>query len=207
MDENLGRYENEDINSLLKEALTKVERDYLFSENPSGNDIFIERVFAYELYHQMRVIFPDEHGLVNGEYRKYLKIVSSMKNNTLFNTRTYIPDIVVHQPSTLDKNLLAIEIKISPDLTWKDLNQDLEKLNFYTNPDISKGLGFKMGVMLIANYDIRGILPDDKKAKLKEFLEKNTSIAIWIFSFNEDKNNGRVTTIEIIRGDSDLSLG
>ncbi|GBR06880.1 hypothetical protein HW511_13775 [Asaia siamensis] len=199
--EKLGRYEKKEILELLKRALKNVSADYVLLGHPSELDIFVERVFAYELYHQMRLLFRDKHGVVNGEYRKYLKLIPDIDNN-----KTYIPDLVVHQPSTLDRNFLAIEIKTSPSLNRNDLKRDLGKLEFYTRPPKLEGLGFQLGVMLIVNYDIEKEITCDKSLKdeLRSFLEKYPRNSIWTLSFEKEKDGIFVPIVKTFMSDSPI---
>ena len=166
-------WSKEECIKTLEEAILAVAPEYFRVELPSGKHQHGERVFAYELYHQMRGRFPTKHGNIHGEYRKALAHVPHVKDN-----RTFVPDLVLHQSGSTDENLLAIEIKASRRPSVKEVIHDLEKLEFYTSPN---GLNYKIGVMLILNSSVRTLLKqDDSAAKwIAASLSRGPRVAIW----------------------------
>jgi hypothetical protein len=157
----------------LQKAILAVAPSYFRVEMPDGNSQYGERIFAYELYHQMRIHFPSEHGKLHGEYRKGLRHVPELEDH-----RTYIPDLILHQSGTIDSNLLAIEIKTSAKLNIADLLDDIKKLEYYTNP---RKLNFKMGVMIVTNFSILDACHKDtpKMKQVAEIVRRAPRIAIW----------------------------
>jgi hypothetical protein len=91
----------------FKNALLRVAPDYFCVELPDGSHAYQERIFAYELYHQVRLQFT-EHWYVNGEFRKGLSLVPRVDRRDWV-----IPDLVIHQPATTENNLVVVEIKSS----------------------------------------------------------------------------------------------
>jgi hypothetical protein len=158
----------------FKNALLRVAPDYFCVGLPDGSQAYQERIFAYELYHQVRLQFT-EHWYVNGEFRKGLSLVPRV------NRRDWvIPDLVIHQPATIENNLVAVEIKSSQNLAPTDLLADLQKLEMFTDP--KQGLGFCIGIMLIVNSDFNHVFSrasDDLKASIAKILEKGPRVAIW----------------------------
>ncbi|HVJ08579.1 MAG TPA: hypothetical protein VM554_09350 [Acidisarcina sp.] len=174
----------------FKNALLLVAPEYFCVELPDGSQACQERVFAYELYHQVRLQFT-EYWYVNGEFRKGLSLVPRV------NRRDWvIPDLVIHQPATIENNLVAVEIKSSPDLAPTDLLADLKKLEMFTDPE--QGLGFAIGIMLIVNADFNCVFSrasDDVKASIAQILEKGPRVAIWNIARPEadgDYGDGRL---------------
>lgn len=93
-----------DIKSLLKEATSKISSDYFqLALAGSKMEIYRERLYCYELYHQLRNIWPagSEYQL-GGEIDKqgHEIIDSNVK-----------PDFLVHVPGSMDKNHTIIEVK------------------------------------------------------------------------------------------------
>lgn len=117
-------------------SLMRVERKYmLWPYNMSNNDNIqtIERVFAYEFYHQWRNVteeFYYQNLIINGEIRK---------DGTIYrhpNIGTVYPDLILHeQQNNMNRQLIACEIKTSKALNHangkKGFGKDLIKLSNY----------------------------------------------------------------------------
>lgn len=116
--------------TVLREAIAAVEDDYYQvdfygSEEPK----YRERVFCYELYHQLRLRLSYNFNYkLHGEMDK--KTHAKYRSNTLL--RGSAPDFIVHQQSEMNQNLSVIEVKHAQ----SDLNKilrDIDKLNEFIN--------------------------------------------------------------------------
>ncbi len=191
----------------FREALLRVATPYFRSMLPNDQFAHGERVFAYELYHQMRLSFKGAW-YVNGEFRKGMRVVPEICSDAVM-----IPDLVVHQPDSLEENLLAVEIKAAPRLRTDQLIMDAEKLDFYTRPTQHKpaGLGFAVGIMLIVNADFPAFynrLPTNKAKRLRSAFGRFGQVAIWNIAqpiANRDDSAGKLepTCLNILRTDWD----
>lgn len=102
--------------SLLSEATEAIGRDYFLLPvaNADGGDPIVqyrERVYAYELYHQLRVRWPRDwaYSLAGEVDKRGHPLIRNILNNAK-------PDLLVHIPGRMDANLAAIEIKpLRPD--------------------------------------------------------------------------------------------
>ncbi len=162
----------------LQDALLAVSPDYFNYADPDGRRRYGERVFAYELYHQMRLRFPLSH-YVDGEFQKGLRAIPELER-----TETLIPDLVIHHRDELTKNLLAIEIKTSSRIDGSDLLRDMQKLEFHTRPHRPEGggLDFQVGVLLIVNSSFReGLrrMKDDERRAFGESSQNAPRVAVW----------------------------
>src|SRR4030043_1988755 len=88
----------------LMKAGEKIEPHY-FQIPTAGSDelIYRERVYCYELYHQLRIALGDDFSYkLDGEVDKagHLSIRGGKK-----------PDFIVHIPDEMDRNLVVIEVK------------------------------------------------------------------------------------------------
>lgn len=160
----------------LKNALFSVDPSYYSVITPLEDSQYIERVFAYELYHQMRLRFPVKNGcvdsmVIHGEYRKALKFVPDLENE-----RTVIPDLVVHQSQTLQNNLLAIEIKSSRYPKPKDIIADLDKLRYY-----SQRLRFDVTLLIMINSKFEDVYfkNDADRNEISSILHSCGKVRIW----------------------------
>lgn len=118
----------------------------------------VERVFAYELYHQWSNLLGSNSPLVlNGETRKDFEKVVYLKK------KYYYPDMVLHHKDVLssDSNMLVCEIKRKDNLDG--MEEDIKKLSMFLSEKLrpkKQNLSwrpYKRGVFLIidsSNEDV-----------------------------------------------------
>lgn len=114
---------------------------------------YSERGFAYELYHQLRILIDHERSQRDFFPEYYLQ--GEIKKIDLFQLRevfgyfslggNVIPDMLFHVPSQ-DQNAFVIEIKAQPELSEGDLEKDLLKLSRFLN-----GYYYQKAVFLSVN--------------------------------------------------------
>ncbi|HVV55171.1 MAG TPA: hypothetical protein VHC47_07600 [Mucilaginibacter sp.] len=103
--------------------------------NVVGNDIVRtgERIFCYELYHQLRLLmgpmrdqFP--HLYLQGELRKHQvpELLEAMNIGEL--DGNYMPDFLLHTPGSTDDHPYVIEVKTDRFLTYPQVTGDLKKV-------------------------------------------------------------------------------
>lgn len=187
-----------------KEAVLAIAPDYFAVSLPDGTQKHQERVLAYELYHQLRQRF-DRNWYVNGEFRKGLSLVPCVGR-----TDWVIPDIVIHQPHTVERNLLVMEIKSDPSTNFEALLADVRKLEMYTDP--YAGLNFSIGVMLAANFDFVELFmraSSHARSELVKLLAKGPRVAIWnVPSAISNEGSGKLLSdcLRCFRADDVLTL-
>lgn len=109
------------FNVALREA-TRVIEEHYFQLPVAGAEapIFRERVYCYELYHQLRCALPRDFPYVlNGEVDKGGHPILRDDLGPLK------PDFIVHMPHSEVQNLVVVEVKsvsMSPGDFLKDLN-------------------------------------------------------------------------------------
>jgi len=98
-----------------------------------------ERVYCYELYHQMRCHWPDEEGYtLNGELDKAAHpVLSGLGLGKLK------PDFLVHRPGDMRGNHAVIEVKCS-NARMQGLNKDIETLTRFR-----RAAGYKRAILLV----------------------------------------------------------
>jgi len=97
----------QELNQLFSEATASI--DHLYFQLPiDGSDpIFRERVYCYELYHQLRRIWPPHSPFkVNGEVDK-----QGHRRIQATGARAASPDLLIHIPGSMAENHAIIEIK------------------------------------------------------------------------------------------------
>jgi DNA mismatch repair ATPase MutS len=140
---------------------------------------FIERVFAYELYHQFRIImdsFPQLYGhlVLNGEVRK-----NGFNESIICKNHIY-PDLVLHRNQTTkskDSQKLFIEIK-SKSFSNEQLENDFKKLL----TAVSERLNFEEAVFISINLNPKDVLNELKKVINKIQVSPSELEKIWFLS-------------------------
>ena len=96
-----------------------------------------ERVYAYELYHQLRQLWPQKLAKysLGGEVDKSGHPL--IRGNELDNAK---PDLIVHVPGGMSGNLAVVEIKPAP-RAREGADQDLRKLAAFCDPERGKYAG------------------------------------------------------------------
>lgn len=94
----------ENFTEILEHATAAVPPEYFLLPVYGTDPIYRERVYCYELYHQLRCIWPEKTLYrLNGEVDK--------RNHPYFqNEQQPKPDLLVHEPGQGD-NFTAIEVK------------------------------------------------------------------------------------------------
>ncbi len=196
---------------IFKQGLINVNESYYSIERwgnvnnlPENTNFerYLERVFCYELYHQVRRIMDISEQILpnifrdvsfNGELRKEIIQVILLPQNILPLEARYMPDFLLHSPGNFDNQLLIVEVKTNPELTYAQIQDDLLKIEQFI-----KNYKYKQGIFLITNNDYNRIIDllnspivlnwiDLKiinKDKIKVLLKKSTD-DIFEFSLNE----------------------
>jgi len=115
------------IDQILRKATAHIGREY-FELPVAGqeNPIYRERVYCYELYHQLRLGWPKGTPYsLSGEVDKSGHPL--IRNNGLDHAK---PDFLVHVPGDMDQNLLVVEVK-PVNAKADDIKTDLKKLTAF----------------------------------------------------------------------------
>ena len=148
----------EDLCSALEEVSPEYKKWILYNTDASGEvketqESYCERVFAYELYHQLRLIMEPCRGHVEERYRELILNGEQVKLDNLYKhlfeglsklsekfkkegENKIIPDLVLHKNiGTIDKDgqIYLVEIKMGENTNALD---DLEKLTLLTKSEL-----------------------------------------------------------------------
>ncbi|HBQ6493292.1 methionyl-tRNA formyltransferase-like protein [Klebsiella pneumoniae] len=159
-----------ELSNILEQASLKISENYFCLNRFESPTVLRERHYCYELYHQMRCIWPSHNEyILSGEIDKashyYIKdLVGSFP----------IPDLLIHIPGTMN-NEAIIEVKTTK-LERNGIEKDITNLSIFLEK-----AEYKRAIFLIFGEDF-----SDKK------LEKIKSI------YSQMSNNGiNVQPIEI----------
>lgn len=139
---------------MLFKAIIKVDKKYYHTINPvsNSNDTIdqLERIFAYELYHQWSIILDDYYQgipeedrlIINGEIGKHMLDL------------TKYPDMVLHKGhSDTQHQEIVVEIKRKVGIKGDNLAKDIIKIsNFMTEGYMGCDASpYKNGVFILTN--------------------------------------------------------
>lgn len=129
----------QELDQILREATRRVARCYFWLEIAGGAPVFRERVYCYELYHQMRCLWPvDCIYTLNGEVDKaghpLLRELTASRLK---------PDLLVHGPGYMALNHAIIEVK-STTASERQLAKDFQTLQRF-----QFHVGYQRAILLV----------------------------------------------------------
>jgi len=163
----------DELDALIKEATSKIANAYFFLPT-IGGEKYRERVYAYELYHQLRSIWTSPRFFLNGEVDK--------KGHPSFPPkRGPQPDLIVHEPNTMN-NIAVFEIKAC-NAQDSGIDADLRKLKYFK--------GDKVGY-LRAIYLIYGTSAENCAQRIITRAGYEPDIEIWLHSAPTEQARRRI---------------
>ena len=150
------RFENETIeNEILKnikKAIEKIEKKFYSVISANGKERIRERVFCYELYHQLRLIDFDCNFDIHSELDK-----------AGFYNIDVIPDFLFHKQG-FDENYCIMEVKGK--FHKNGIHKDFETLNKFLCEQ--KGIkAYRLAIFLLFNQSLEAFL---------NFLKRNRKV-------------------------------
>ena len=146
---------------MIKGSLDNVGDEYYkITTTYESSGIVRERVFCYELYHQMRLV-QSERGLndvqIHGEIDKNGHI--AFDRNARKN-----PDFVFHVPGMMEGNAIVVEVKGKLEGTYQDgICKDIGTLSKFTD----NRYYYRLGVLIIYNYNL-----EEFRKKMGQFFKE-----------------------------------
>ena len=115
-----------ELTDLLTRATEGVPADYFYLAIHGGPSVYRERVYCYELYHQLRSRWPSGSTYrLNGEVDKSgHPLLRDMRADHAK------PDFLVHTPGDMEGNYAVIEVK-RPGASERAIRADLDKLALF----------------------------------------------------------------------------
>lgn len=160
---------------LLEEATKGVASPYFLLpiagvvDSWPEEEVYRERVYAYELYHQLRKRWPWSGGPAKWPYYLCGEIDKSgqPRFKGIQGLEGVKPDLLVHEPGTMDHNLVAVEIKVFCSKDSKAFIGDFKKLSLCCQPESIGGAGYQLGVLLVYGSDVGRAVTDGIAARDK----------------------------------------
>lgn len=135
----------EQLTQILQDATAAIGAEYFLLPIHGAGPVYRERVYCYELYHQMRLRWPPDCVYrLNGE-------VDKMGHPYFQDGGEPKPDLLVHEPGH-GNNYAIIEVK-SCHAAADGIRKDLHTLSRFRNE-----MGYRRAVYLIYGADHGGML-------------------------------------------------
>jgi hypothetical protein len=113
------------LEEIIAAASATVAPEYFQLPVADADSVYRERVYAYELYHQLRCVWGHFPFSLGGEVDK--------KGNPHFQDGPYAtskPDLLIHVPGEMERNLACVEVKPFA-RPVAEFTSDLEKLTWF----------------------------------------------------------------------------
>jgi hypothetical protein len=148
----------EQLRNFITDATKDIAQEYFLlpvADREGGEPLvqYRERVYAYELYHQLRRRWPPWRYSLGGEVDKRRHPI--IRDGCLKNVK---PDLIVHVPRDMNHNLAVIEIKALP-AEEKAVKTDLQKLIAFRNMDG----GYAAAFLLVFGESVERVLDYGKR--------------------------------------------
>ena len=159
----------QELTEVLQEATRSIESAYFHLDIDGGDPVYRERVYCYELYHQMRSHWPpDCPYYLNGEIDKAAHPIL-----TALGASHAKPDLLVHQPGYMKGNYAIIEVK-PPQPALLEIRIDLEKLALFVTR-----VGYRRAIYLHYGYGIDASLIE-RVERIASLIGGLPPIELWV---------------------------
>lgn len=159
----------EELSQVLADATRSIEAGYFRLNIDGGDPIYRERVYCYELYHQMRMHWPSGCPFyLNGEIDK-----SAHPILTELGAAYAKPDLLVHQPGYMTGNHAIIEVK-SARAVSSGIRKDLNTLSLFI-----KKVNYQRAIYLLYGDDIDRRLID-RIARVASRVKNLAAVELWV---------------------------
>jgi len=134
----------QELSDLLAEASAGITPGFFRLSIHGGLPVYRERVYCYELYHQMRKLWPDACAFtLNGEVDK-----TAHPTLTALGAAGFKPDLLVHKPGDMQGNHAVIEVK-SVQAARRNCRKDLNTLAVF-----KRKVGYARAIYLVYGAEV-----------------------------------------------------
>ena len=157
-----------ELTRIITDATAGIGPGYFHLSIDGGDSIYRERVYCYELYHQMRLNWPDHTEFyLNGEVDKAAHPIL----RTLGADHAK-PDLLVHRPGYMTGNHAIIEVK-SSEADAEGIRKDLETLSLFKSK-----VGYQRSIYII--YGQKAAAVADRVIRIARELKGLEDIELWL---------------------------
>jgi hypothetical protein len=164
----------DELSQILRDATLCIEHCYFELPIDGGPSVLRERVYCYELYHQMRVLWPATSEFkLNGEIDKQAHPIL-----TQLGAAGAKPDFLIHAPGHMAGNHAIIEVKHST--AARGMRKDLKTLDLF----VSK-VGYRRAIYLIyGSENPERVI--EKFLRAAKPLNVSAPIELWVHSSSNE---------------------
>lgn len=153
----------QNFSRILSRATAAVGEVYFHLPIHGGAPTRRERVYCYELYHQMRLLWPrEEHYVLNGELDK--------RGHPALDEPS-APDFLVHLPGSWDHNYAIIEVKPCS-ASAKGFRKDVQRLSNFIHD-----WQYQRAILLVYGGDVEQCVHKAEAAYKR--IERVARIEVW----------------------------
>lgn len=157
-----------ELTDILRYATSGVTTEYFHLLIHGSNPVYRERVYCYELYHQMRLLWPAGSPYrLNGELDKAAHPILHELGASFAK-----PDFLVHTPGDMAGNHAVIEVK-SEAASNRAIEADLEKLALFKTR-----VGYHRAIYLIYGHHADAAV-SRAKTRIAASQEYSRLIELW----------------------------
>lgn len=157
-----------ELTDILRGATAAIQGGYFHLQIDGGDPIYRERVYCYELYHQMRHLWPEATEFyLNGEIDKSAHPI--LRDLGADHVK---PDLLVHRPGYMSGNHAVIEVKTS-EANLQGIRKDLQNLALFRDR-----VGYQRAIYLIYGHQAVQVL--DRVLRVTEELDGLPEIELWL---------------------------
>lgn len=156
------------LTELLIRATERVQPPYFQVELDGGDSVYRERVYCYELYHQLRCQWPtDTPFYLNGELDKAAHPILRELGADYAK-----PDLLIHQPGYMAGNSTIIEVK-SSNAQRDGIDKDLKTLALFRTK-----VNYKRAIYLLFGYG--ALAAAERVRRTSKELGELPPIELWV---------------------------
>lgn len=157
-----------ELTDIIRDATASIQGGYFHLQIDGGDPIYRERVYCYELYHQMRLLWPGATEFyLNGEIDK-----SAHPILRELGADHVKPDLLVHRPGHMSGNHAVIEVK-SSEASLQGIRKDLQNLALFRDR-----VGYKRAIYLIYGYQAAQVV--DRVLRVTKELGGLPEVELWL---------------------------
>jgi hypothetical protein len=157
-----------ELTELLLGATARIEPQYFQVMIDGGSPIYRERVYCYELYHQLRCVWPiGSEYCLNGELDKAAHPILRQVGAAYAK-----PDLLVHQPGCMAGNNTIIEVKSSRAQS-AGIEKDLKTLALFRTE-----VGYQRAIYLLFGSNVEEAA--ERVTQTAEKISGLPAIELWL---------------------------
>ena len=182
--------------SLIRCAMARVEAKYILLEVAGGNPKHRERVYCYELYHQMRCL-QEQCALqnkftINGEIDKR----GPQEVDEDFN-----PDFVMHTPKSMKNNGCVVEVKVRSNSNSRVIDENGVLKDLKTITCMLHCYEYQYGALIFVDVTEEEATPILQAAKIAHLNDISDRVVIFFQSKDNPCNISCKSLKEILEGE------